>query len=93
MIVGDAAIGVLGLRRAFIQAGAQNLLMTLWPVDDKKTVPFMKNFYEGAIKSKDAPTTLAKVQKERLLKMRKIAGTRFAVKFYGPFIMSFQGVE
>ena len=29
--------GVLGLRRGFIQAGARNLLMTLWPIDDEKT--------------------------------------------------------
>ena len=85
--------GVLGLRRAFIQAGAQNLLMTLWPVTDKYTVPFMKDFYERAIASGNAPTTLAEVQKERLLKMREAVGTKLAVQLYGPFIMSFQGVE
>src|SRR5580765_2382798 len=28
--------GVLGLRRGFIQAGAKNLLMTLWPIDDER---------------------------------------------------------
>lgn len=27
--------GVMGLRRGFVQAGAQNLLMTLWPISDK----------------------------------------------------------
>ena len=85
--------GVLGLRRAFIQAGAQNLMMTLWPVSDKYTIPFMKNFYERAIASGNAPTTLAEVQKELLLKYRKKYGTKLAVQLYGPFIMSFQGVE
>ena len=85
--------GVLGLRRAFIQAGAQNLLMTLWPVTDKYTVRFMQDFYERAIANGDAPATLAEVQKERLLKMRKAVGTKLAVQLYGPFIMSFQGVE
>jgi CHAT domain-containing protein len=85
--------GVLGLRRAFIQAGAQNLLMTLWPVSDKYTIPLMKDFYERAIESGDAPATLSEVQKERLLEYRKKYGTRLAVQLYGPFIMSFQGVE
>ena len=88
---GEACSGesVMGLCRAFIQAGAQNLLMTLWPVSDKYTVPFMKDFYERAIASGDAPTTLAEVQKEMLLKYRKKYGTKLAVQLYGPFIMSF----
>src|SRR5208282_2665070 len=33
-----AGEGVMGLRRGFIQAGAQNLLMTLWPISDEVTV-------------------------------------------------------
>jgi len=82
--------GVMGLRRGFIQAGAQNLLMTLWSVSDKYTIPLIKNFYERAIASGNAPTTLAEVQKELLLEYRKKYGTKLAVQLYGPFIMSFQ---
>jgi len=67
--------------------------MTLWPVSDKYTVPFMKDFYEKAISSGDAPTTLAEVQKEMLLEYRKTYGTQRAVLVAGPFIMSFQGAE
>jgi CHAT domain-containing protein len=33
-----AGEGVMGLRRGFIQAGTQNLLMTLWPISDEVTV-------------------------------------------------------
>ncbi|NBU11591.1 MAG: CHAT domain-containing protein, partial [Proteobacteria bacterium] len=47
--------GVLGLRRGFVQAGAQNLLMTLWPISDKWSVEIMKAFYEKAMASGDAP--------------------------------------
>ena len=36
--------GVMGLRRGFIQAGAQHLLMTLWPVTDKITPHIMVDF-------------------------------------------------
>jgi hypothetical protein len=36
------------LRRGFIQAGAQNLLITLWPISDELTVQIMSDFYEAA---------------------------------------------
>ena len=45
----QAGEGVFGLRRAFYQAGTQNLLLTLWPVSDSRTVDFMKAFYEEAL--------------------------------------------
>lgn len=38
--------GVWGLQRAFKQAGAQSILMTLWDVDDYVTFLFMKSFYK-----------------------------------------------
>jgi len=37
--------GVFGLRRAFALAGAENLLMSLWRVDDSVTADHMKYFY------------------------------------------------
>src|SRR5271166_5521596 len=42
-----AGEGVMGLRRGFIQAGAQHLLMTLWPISDEVTVQIMSDFYEA----------------------------------------------
>jgi CHAT domain-containing protein len=39
--------GVFGLRRAFALAGAKNLLMSLWPVDDELTADQMKAFYRN----------------------------------------------
>jgi CHAT domain-containing protein len=36
-----AGEGVMGLRRGFMQAGAQNLLMTLWSVADEETTNLM----------------------------------------------------
>src|SRR5246500_2468501 len=38
-----AGEGVMGLRRGFIQAGAQNMLMTLWPVHDEITAQIISD--------------------------------------------------
>jgi tetratricopeptide (TPR) repeat protein len=37
--------GVFGLRRAFQEAGAQDVLMSLWSVPDEETAELMKRFY------------------------------------------------
>ena len=86
-----AGEGVMGLRRGFIQAGAQNLLMTLWPISDEVTVQIMSDFYEAAHKTGNAPEALAKVQRNWLLKLRAEKGLAQAVNLAGPFIMSSQG--
>lgn len=88
-----AGEGVLGLRRGFIQAGAQNLLMTLWPISDQTTVQIMLDFYESALKGANAPQALSDTQRDWLVKLRKERGLLAAVQLAGPFIMSSQGRE
>ena len=39
--------GVYGLRRAFLLAGAQTLVMSLWPVSDRVTREMMTTYYSG----------------------------------------------
>ena len=85
--------GVMGLRRGFIQAGAQNLLMTLWPVSDQTTVEIMKEFYAAAEKTGNAPRALADTQRDWLVKLRKDKGLLEAVRLAGPFIMNSQGKQ
>jgi CHAT domain-containing protein len=86
-----AGEGVMGLRRGFIQAGAQNLLMTLWPISDEVTVQIMSDFYDAEHESGNAPETLAEVQRNWLVKLRTEKGLAQAVNLAGPFIMSSQG--
>jgi CHAT domain-containing protein len=37
--------GIYGLRKALFDAGAKNLIISLWKVDDKVTKEFMETFY------------------------------------------------
>ena len=87
--VGEARSGegVFGLRRAFMIAGAQNLLMTLWPVSDEVTPKIMTDFYKEALATHDAAGSLAKVQRDWLVKLRKEKGLLAAVRDAGPFAM------
>jgi CHAT domain-containing protein len=86
-----AGDGVMGLRRGFVEAGAENLLMTLWPISDEFAVQFISDFYEAAHESGNAPQAIAKVQRDWLVKLRKEHGWAQAVNLAGPFIMNFQG--
>jgi CHAT domain-containing protein/Tfp pilus assembly protein PilF len=88
-----AGEGVMGLRRGFIQAGAQNLLITLWPISDETTVQIMLDFYDAALKSGNAPQALADVSRDWLVKLRKERGLLDAVRLAGPFIISSQGKQ
>jgi len=96
----------MGLRRGFIQAGAQNLLMTLWSISDEVTVQIMIDFYQAAHNTGNAPEALAEVQREWLVQLRDGKGPKFdkvkdaingrgglakAENLAGPFIMSSQG--
>ncbi len=81
--------GVIGLRRGFAEAGAQNLLMTLWTADDAETAELMQAFYREALSSGDASGALARVQRTGLEDARKKFGLSEAVRKAGPFILSF----
>lgn len=89
--VARAGEGVLGLRRAFAMAGTQNLLLTLWPVDDTFTKDFMVSFYEEVLRTRNAPSTFAKIKRDWLVKLRKERSISQAVKLAGPFVLTFRG--
>ena len=62
--------GVFGLRRAFRHAGAQTIVMSMFPVPDQATRNLMVDFYEnwtsGMTKSQALRTSALKALKNRL---------------------------
>jgi CHAT domain-containing protein len=42
--------GLVGLTRGFMYAGAQQVLASLWKVDDLATAELMQRFYRGLLK-------------------------------------------
>lgn len=71
--------GVYGLQRAFVVAGARNLIMSLWKVDDQATAALMSLFYEAW-----SGTANASEFRKAQIEMRK----RYPQPYYwGAFIM------
>ena len=58
--------GLLGLARAFRIAGAHNLVVSLWPVDDDATADFMLSFYDR-LAAGDAPAEALAAAKRAML--------------------------
>ena len=77
--------GVFGLQRGFKKAGAQSLLMSLWPVDDAATSLLMTEFYKNWInkgKTKRESLELAK----QTVRMHKENGWNDP-KYWAAFIL------
>jgi CHAT domain-containing protein/Tfp pilus assembly protein PilF len=79
--------GILGLRRGFLRAGAQNLVLTLWPIEDDQTHEFITDFYNRASRTHRAATALAEVQRAWLSKLRPTRGLATACRIAGPFVL------
>jgi CHAT domain-containing protein/Tfp pilus assembly protein PilF len=58
--------GVYGLRRAFVLAGAESLLMSLWPVSDTWTERQMRSYYQNLKLGKGRGESLRLVQLDML---------------------------
>lgn len=78
--------GVMGLRRAFISAGANNTIMTLWPVHDESTVEIMNAFYDKYLNGIHPSIALAEVQNELYAPFVEKYGEVEAIARLAPFI-------
>lgn len=90
---GEARDGesVLGLRRGFLAAGVQNLLLSLWRISDDHTVDLMREFYVRALDSADPAAALALTQRAWLQRLRRESGIAAAVTTAGAFVLNTSG--
>ena len=58
--------GPVGLPQAFLRAGAQAVLATLWPVPGDSTVVLMREFYRQVLVSRRDPATALRLAQARL---------------------------
>ncbi|HTD15730.1 MAG TPA: CHAT domain-containing tetratricopeptide repeat protein [Chthoniobacterales bacterium] len=86
----DIGEGVLGLRRGFTMAGAENLLLTLWQIPDSDTAEFMSSFYRVAFANRNALSALAETQRDALVRLRQEESLGVAIQKAGPFVLTLQ---
>jgi len=76
------AEGVVGIARAFLGAGARSVLVSLWAIDDKATLEFMKRFYQHLVENKSASEAV----NQAMNSMRE--SEEFGeVKHWAPFVL------
>lgn len=74
--------GLIGLSRGFLYAGAQNLLVSLWSVQDKSTAEWMVNFYTNFARGVAIPQSVQKA------KLKFIRSRNYSHPYYwAPFIL------
>ncbi len=79
----ESGEGVIGLSRAFMAAGAQNVIVSLWPVNDRSTAQLMSAFYRRALDGTTTPAAALAAAKRDLL-----ADPETRAPFYwAPFIL------
>jgi CHAT domain-containing protein/tetratricopeptide (TPR) repeat protein len=82
-----AGEGVLGLRRAFRIAGAQNLVMSLWPVTDEGAREWMTAFYQARFSRQQSPTQSVRDASLSQLRARRKTGLSTHPFYWAGFIL------
>lgn len=75
-----AGEGVYGLQRAFLVAGANALIMSLWKVDDAATQQLMTNFYTNWVKTGNKQKAFKQAQTQLMAKYKE-------PYYWGAFVM------
>jgi CHAT domain-containing protein/tetratricopeptide (TPR) repeat protein len=76
--------GVIGLSRALVYAGSQNIIVSFWSVADESTSLLMTDFYTALLKQKNSNFKRALQQS----KLKMIQSGNYAAPFYwAPFVL------
>ncbi len=74
--------GILSLMQGVFYAGSNNLIYTLWKIDDKKSAKLMENFYSELLSNKSPISTSLRNAKLEMIKNSETAAPRH----WGAFI-------
>lgn len=74
--------GIIGLSRALLYAGAQNVIVSLWKVYDVSTADLMEHFYKGLLQGQDKAQAL-QAAKQHLIRQGKYDHPYY----WAPFIL------
>jgi len=80
--------GVLGLERAFREAGARSMVMALWPVDDEFTRQFMHELYDQRLGHHASTANAVWNADRKLLLARRAAGKSTHPWYWAGFVGS-----
>jgi CHAT domain-containing protein len=67
------APGLMNLSRAFLSAGSQNVVASLWPVSDAGAVEFMTQFYRGLLSERLRPDAALAFAQAKLARSERFA--------------------
>jgi CHAT domain-containing protein len=73
---------IVGLTRAFLYAGSRSVMASLWEVNDRSTLDFMRSFY-GNLQQTDEAAALHQAQ----IAMIESHGRFSPPYFWAPFIL------
>jgi CHAT domain-containing protein len=81
-----AGEGVFGLRRAFQVAGARTVVMSLWSVDDRATLAWMRTLYEGRFQKKLSTADAVHAASLAVLRERRANGQSAHPFYWAAFV-------
>ena len=79
--------GVFGLRRALQEAGAQEVLMTLWSVPDEETLELMNRFYAKWLSGTEIHEALKEAQLEMREQVKAAHEGKDLAYYWGAFVL------
>ena len=80
--------GVFGLRRALQEAGAQEVLMSLWSVPDEETLELMDSFYAKWLSGIETNQALKEAQLEMREKVKAAHEGKDLPYYWGAFVLA-----
>jgi CHAT domain-containing protein len=79
--------GVFGLRRALQEAGASEVLMSLWSVPDQETLELMKQFYANWLGGMEVHESLRRAQLDMREKVKTAHDGKDLPFYWGAFVL------